>query len=119
VARKRALSQRPDPAEWSGDEFDLPFPHGTPLLFDGRLQAGWRDASFLNSPDVHSIKARHVVVASRQIAIGGGARGLAAACDPRRIMIGFPVKDATEVHPNGRCRRPGCAQLFARAADRA
>jgi hypothetical protein len=118
VARKRALSQRPDPAEWSGDEFDLPFPHGTPLLFDGRLQAGWRDASFLNSPDVHSIKARHVVVASRQIAIGGGARGLAAACDPRRIMIGFPVKDATEVHPNGRCRRPGCAQLFARAAAR-
>jgi hypothetical protein len=112
------LSQRPDPAEWSGDEFDLPFPHGTPLLFDGRLQAGWRDATFLSSPDVHSIKARHVVVASHQIAIGGGATGLAAACDPRRIMIGFPVKDATEVHPNGRCHRPGCAQLFAQAAPR-
>ena len=55
-------------------------------------------------PWLHPIKARHVVVASRQIAIGGGATGLAAACGPRRIMIGLPVKDATDVHPNGRCR---------------
>jgi hypothetical protein len=106
---------RPAPAEWSGGEFDLPFPHGTPLLFGGRLQAGWRDASFLSSPNVRTIKARHVVVASRQIAIGAGATGIAAACDPRRIMIGFPVRDATEVHPNGRCSRPGCKQLFTQA----
>ena len=112
------MSGRPDPAEWSGDEFDLPFPHGTPLTFDGRLQAGWRDATFLNSPDVHSIKARHVVVASHQIAIGSGATGSPRPATPRRIMIGFPVKDATEVHPNGRCRRPGCAQLFAQAVAR-
>jgi hypothetical protein len=109
------LSQRPDPAEWSGDEDDLPLPHGAPLLFDGRLQAGWRDATFPRSPDIHSIKARHVVVASRQIAIGGGDTGLAAARDPRRIMIGFPVKDAAEVHPSGRGRRPGRAQPFAQA----
>jgi hypothetical protein len=39
----------------------------------------------------------------------------AAACDPRRIMICPPTRDAAEVHPNGRCRRPGCAQLFAQA----
>jgi hypothetical protein len=63
----------------------------------------------------HPIKVRHVVVASHRIAIGSGVTGLASACDPRRIMICFPVKDATEVHPNGRCRRPGCEQLFARA----
>jgi hypothetical protein len=86
-------------------------------MFDGRLLAGCRDAAFLSSPDVHSIKGQYVVVASRQIAIGGGATGLAAACDPRRIMIGFPVKDATDVHPNGRCRRSGCAQLFRQAAS--
>lgn len=90
------MSGRPDPAEWSGDESDLPFEHGTPLLIDGRLQAGWRDATFLDRPDVHSIKARHVVVASHRIGPGTGATGLAAACDPRRIMIGDPVKDATE-----------------------
>ena len=56
---------------------------------------------------------------SRHIAIGSGAVGLAAACDPRRIMICFPIKDATEVHPNGRCQRPGCKQLFAQAAANA
>jgi hypothetical protein len=31
-------------------------------------------------------------------------------------MICLPLRDAVEVHPNGRCRRPGCAQLFAQAA---
>lgn len=113
------MTKRPDPAEWSGDEYDLPFLHGTPLLFQGRLQAGWRDASFVNCPDVHSIKARHVVVASRQIALGSGATGLAAACDPRRIMIAWPLRDATEVHPNGRCARPGCKQLFRQAVNAA
>lgn len=57
------------------------------------------------------------MVASRELAIiGGGAKALAAACDPRRIMICLPLRDAVEVHPNGRCRRPGCAQLFAQAA---
>lgn len=109
-------ASRPAPAEWSGDEYDLPFPHGTPLLVDGRLQAGTRDASFLNCPDVHTIKAAHIVIASLELAIGsGGARGLAAACDPRRIMTCPPLRDAAEVPPNGRCHRPGCAQLFAQA----
>ncbi len=113
------MSTRPGPAGWSGDEYDLPFPHGTPpLMIGGRLQAGWRDASFLRSPDVHSVKARHIVIASREVAIaGGGASGLAAACDPRRIMICPPTRDAAEVHPNGRCRRPGCAQLFAQVTS--
>ncbi len=55
------MSGRPDPAEWSGDEYDLPFPHGTPLLVNDRLQAGPRDASFLRHPGVHTIKPSHVV----------------------------------------------------------
>lgn len=109
--------KRPPAAEWSGGEHDIyGFEHGTPLLFNGRLQASRRDATFLSCPDVHSIKARHIVVASRRYAIvPGGTVSLAAACDPVRIAVLPGTADATEVHPNGRCARPGCAQLFAAA----
>lgn len=110
------MSERPVPAEWSGDEYDVPFAHGTPLAIQGHLQAATRDASHVDCPDTTSIKASHVVVASRELAIGrNGARGLAAACDPHRIMICPPLRNAEDVHPNGRCRRPGCARLFAQA----
>jgi hypothetical protein len=58
-----------------------------------------------------------VAIASREIAIGGGAaEGIAAACDPRRIMVCPDTRDAAAVHPNARCARRGCAQLFAIAA---
>lgn len=107
---------RPDPAEWSGDEYEVDFPHGTPLMINGRLQAATRDATFLARPDTRTIKATHVVVASQRLAIGSGhARGLAAACQPRRIMVDHATKAAADVHPNGRCARPGCAQLFEKA----
>jgi len=93
------------------------YPHGAPLLRNGVLQAAWRDASFLDRPDVRSIKARHIIVASHEYAVGSGVSGPAAACDPRRIMIDTDLAaDATEVKPQGKCRRPGCRQLFADAA---
>jgi hypothetical protein len=60
--------------------------------------------------------AVHVVVASRELAIcGGEPKGLAAACNPHWIMIDPVTLDAADTHPNGRCQRPGCAQLFAQA----
>lgn len=89
--------------------------HGTPMLAGGQYQADWRDATFLSRPDVRTIKARHIVVASHRYAIGSGSVALAAACDPMRIALLDGPADATEVHPNGRCRRPGCRQLFAEA----
>jgi hypothetical protein len=78
-------------------------------MIDGRLQAGARDASSVSRPNVRSTKARYIVVAS------SGA--IVAACDPRWIMIcGSPMIDAADISPSGRCRRPGCAQLFAQSA---
>ena len=117
------MGKRPEAVEC--EDFDRvgSYEHGAPLLWNGRLQAGRRDASFLNRPDVHSVKANHVVVASHHYAVGSGISVAAAACDPVGIMIftDAGLRDATEVHPNGRCRRPGCRQLFdkAEAADRA
>jgi hypothetical protein len=91
-------------------------PHGAPLLRNGLLQAAWRDASFLRRPDVHSIKARHVIVATHEYAVAGGMVGPAAACDPRGILIDSDLAaDATEVKRPGKCRRPGCRQLFEEA----
>jgi hypothetical protein len=111
------MGKRPAPVECS-DFDDLPatIPHGAPLLSDGRLVAGHRDATFVSCPDVYSIKASHIVVASHEYAVAGGERLAAAACDPRRIAIDVGLnRPATEVHPNARCRRPGCRQLFAQA----
>jgi hypothetical protein len=82
------VSVRPAAAGLSGDEDDIgAFPHGTPLLSGGVLQAAGRDATFLTCPDVHSIKARHIVVASRKYGVAGGCLSLAAACDPVRIAV--------------------------------
>ena len=108
---------RPAPAEWSGDHGDAElFAHGTPLLIGGRLQAGRRDASFIACPDTRRDKAAHIAVVSHRIGLLGGVIGLAAACDPVRIMLlDDPTRDAMQVHPNGRCARPGCKQLFAQA----
>lgn len=100
------MSARPSPAEWSGEEHGLPFADGTPLLLDGKLQAGARDASGTIREPSGCFTALHVVVAS-----GGW---LAAACD-RRIMIDVPTVGAAEVRPGGQCRRPACTALFATA----
>lgn len=116
------MGNRPEPVECEDFDRVSEYEHGTPLLWNGRLQAGRRDASFLSRPDVHSIKANHIVVASHRYAVGSGISVAAAACDPVGIMIftDAGLRDAKEVHPNGRCRRPGCPQLFdkAEAADR-
>lgn len=101
------MTGRPAPAEWSGDESDVPFPVGTPLLLRGCLQAGQRDASSYDRPDTASPKAGHVVVAS------DGA-GPAAACNPM-IAIAPLMVDAASVSPSARCRRRACAQLFTQA----
>jgi hypothetical protein len=109
---------RPEGVECEDFDDVSNIPHGTPLLRNGRLQAAWRDASFLSRPDIYSIKASHIVVASHRYAVGGGISVPAAACNPVHIMIDTGgSRDATEVHPNGRCARPGCRELFAKALE--
>lgn len=110
------MATRPDPVDC--DDFDSPagVPHGAPLTHRGVLQAASRDASWYERPDVHSAKASHVIVASHVLGIGSGSIGPAAACDPVRIIVDTSlVRTAADVHPNGRCARPGCRELFARA----
>jgi hypothetical protein len=108
-----ATTRRPYAVEC--DDFDsvAQYSHGAPLLAGGVLQAAWRNAEFLNRPDVRTIKARHVIVASHRYAVGSGMCVPAAACSPTMIMMNTDIiADATEVKPQGRCRRPGCRQLF-------
>jgi hypothetical protein len=99
------MIKRQMPAEWSGEEYGLPFPDGAPLTLRGQLQAGSRDASL--RLQWGSSPALHVVVAS------GGYP--AAACDRRILIDATAVIDAAEARPGGRCRRPACAGLFATA----
>lgn len=109
---------RPDAVECADFESPSAYPHGAPLLLEGVLQAGWCDATFINCPDVYSIKARHVIVASHRYAVAGGIVAPAAACSPTQIAIDVSMMaDAIDVRPNGRCRRPGCRQLFARVLE--
>ncbi|WP_433357657.1 hypothetical protein ACQP25_44695 (plasmid) [Microtetraspora malaysiensis] len=90
--------------------------HGAPLLREGRLLAGYRDATFVDCPNVSTVKQWHIVVVSHRVAIGGGTVAEAAACDPRRIMLGGEAeRPAHEVGPGGRCQRRACAALFAQA----
>ncbi|MDX3672698.1 hypothetical protein [Streptomyces europaeiscabiei] len=116
-----AKTRRPYAVECGpGHDALTKLPHGAPLLTGGLLQAGHRDASFLRRPDVRTDKASHIIVVSHEYAVGRGVTTSAAACDPKRIMIDEGlVRDAVAVHPNGRCRRPGCRQLFARASAEA
>ncbi len=97
--------QRPVPAEWSGEEYGLPFPDGSPLMLRGQLQAGSRDASL--GLQWGSFPALHIVAAS------GGYP--AAACDRRILIDATAVINASEARPGARCRRPACAGLFATA----
>jgi hypothetical protein len=110
------MTGRPDPVEWDGELGGLgALSHGAPLTARGRLLAGSRDASMVKRPDVYTLKARHVAVASHRTAIGSGQNGVAAACDPvRLILVEDQLADIDKVHPNGRCRRRGCRELFAK-----
>lgn len=115
-----AKTKRPPGVEWGDSSALMQLVHGAPLLRGGVLQASSRDATFLSRPDVYTDKASHVVVVSHRMAVGSGMTCEAAACDPTRIMIDDGlVSDAVEVHPNGRCRRSGCRQLFALAEAQA
>lgn len=113
------MARRPDPVEWPEDEALLgQVPHGAPLTVAGRLQAGYRDASAYQRPNVYGIKAMHIVVASSTLLGGDGARwdSVAAACSPGRIALVDDLGgNASSFPPNARCTRPGCAQLFALA----
>lgn len=100
------MSGRPEPAEWSGGEYDVRFPDGTPLLVDGRLQAGVRDISSVARPDTRRPKARHAVIAYAGL--------LAAACNPG-VSICPPTASAAGIQATARCRRPGCSRLFQEA----
>ncbi|MGW1039501.1 hypothetical protein [Streptomyces sp. NPDC002547] len=109
-------TRRPDPVECPDFDDMRDYPHGAPLTIKGKLQAGRRDASFLASPDVHSFKVNHVIVASRKYAVGRGIAVAAAACDPAHIMIYTgSVYDADTTNPDGRCQRPACQRLFDQA----
>ncbi|OKI19261.1 hypothetical protein A6A07_07105 [Streptomyces sp. CB03911] len=102
--------ERPDPAT---------YPEGAALLFEGRIQASRRDWTFVVSrwPRDNEPRAVHAVTMTSRYAVGGGMVTLAAACDPVRIaLLAEYVKDATDFHPNARCQRSGCRQLFAQAA---
>jgi hypothetical protein len=99
------VNARPAPAEWSGGQYGLPFPDGTPLMLQGQLLAGSRDASL--RLQWGSFPALHIIAAS------GGYP--AAACDRRILIDATAVIKAAEVRPGGRCRRPACASLFATA----
>lgn len=118
--RRQRPTARPADVEWDGNEFGEQLaaaPHAAPLLTDRQLQAGNRDASFFARPNVHDDKQVHVLVVSHHVAIGGGATAPAAACNPRRIMIIVDslLRDTADVPPHVRCRRPGCARLYAQA----
>lgn len=107
---------RPEPVEWPGDKAAAALPHGTPLLFNGELFAGQRDASFLRSPDVHASKQVHVIVVNRIPQFPGGSvvDGRGAACDPPRLPIGLTDR-ARSWPAHVRCRRAACQTLFALA----
>ncbi|MFD8516614.1 hypothetical protein ACFV27_37420 [Streptomyces antimycoticus] len=114
------MSKRPEAVECEDFRRVGQYAHGAPLLVEGKMVAGRRDASFLSRPDVHSIKANHIVVASHRYSVGGGIAAPAAACDPVNIMIYTDIlRDPSEVVPQARCRRPGCRELFAKAIQAA
>lgn len=103
--------------EWTAETSDVA--HGAPLLVNGHLQAAYRDASWFARPDVRTDKQAHVVVWSRRLGLSSGnAMGSeAAACDPTRIMLDVEglCRDAANSPSQVRCRRGGCARLFAQA----
>jgi hypothetical protein len=113
------MTGRPDPVEWDGELRGLgALSHGAPLTARARLLAGSRDASLLRCPDVYSYKARHVAVVSHRTAIGSGQNGVAAACDPvRLVLVENQLADIDDVRPGGRCARRGCRELFAEHAS--
>jgi hypothetical protein len=67
-------TRRPDPVECPDFDDMRDYPHGAPLTIKGKLQAGRRDASFLASPDVHSFKVNHVIVAHGSTPSAGASR---------------------------------------------
>ncbi|WP_330328148.1 KOW domain-containing RNA-binding protein [Streptomyces pseudovenezuelae] len=78
----------------------------------------YRDASWLNRPDVHTVKALHVAVFTDRLNIGSGSVGLGAACETSNIMLNDDLFfEAHKASQNARCRRRACQALFA-AADR-
>lgn len=102
---------RPAGVDWPGQNADTSVvPHGAPLLDGGQIQAALRDASWFDRPNVRTDKQVHIVVWSRQL-------GEAAACHPTRIILDVDglVRDAAKIPDVARCRRGGCARLFAKA----
>lgn len=92
--------------------------HGAPVVWNGELAAGHRDASFLSRPDVSSDKALHAMVFTHRYAVGAGMDGLGAACNPVHILLDEHLLfTAHEVKRPTRCQRRGCQALFA-AAER-
>ncbi|WP_309049322.1 hypothetical protein [Streptomyces sp.] len=61
--------------------------HGAPVARRGELVMAPRDASFLRSPSIGGDTQLHVAVFTQQYAVGSGMVGIAAACDPVRILL--------------------------------
>lgn len=117
------MPARPDPAPWPmTDRLSEALSHGTPLTINGNLMTALRDASWYNRPDTTKFKVSHVAVWSKRLRLTGGVMGgVAAACDPARIMLDDEgtIRDAVKVGHGGRCTRPGCAALYAIADEQA
>jgi hypothetical protein len=83
---------------------------------DGGLVLGYRDATFINKPSLGDHQG-HAVVFTHRYAVGSGMEGMAAACDPTRILIDDGMLFATPriTNPVARCKRPACRALLAEA----
>lgn len=114
-------TRRPPGVEWDPGAGRASAPHGAPLLVNGRLQAGYRDATFYGAPNEVRDTQVHVMVAAAYVRNGQATGWEGAACDPRRIVIDTEclerviVRDAADIPPAVRCRRPGCARLYEQA----
>ncbi|GHI98034.1 hypothetical protein [Streptomyces olivaceus] len=89
--------------------------HGAPVARRGELAMAPRDASFLRSPSTGGDTQLHVAVFTQQYAVGSGMVGIAAACDPVRILLDEGLFFGAHELPKSRCRRPGCRTLFEEA----
>lgn len=89
--------------------------HGAPVVRRGKLTIAPRDASYLRSPSSRPDTQLHIAVFTRQYAVGSGMAGIAAACDPARILLDEGLFFGAEELRRSRCRRPGCRVLFAEA----
>lgn len=75
-------------------------------MVDEPLVAGWRDATFLRRPG--RAQVRHIAVRDGDEWFARCVGGRALHGEHTMPLDGSMLAPAAQVHPNGRCRRPGC-----------